>query len=98
MSSDALTDRQTRAYNGGAYSYGLGVRCAAKGSAVTEFGWGGAAGCYLTVDRKNEFTAFYAQHVLASPIQALRGTLSPAITEALGSAAIPMGDSDKSRF
>lgn len=98
MSSDALTDRQTRAYNGGAYSYGLGVRCAAKGSAVTEFGWGGAAGCYLTVDRKNEFTAFYAQHVLASPVQALRGTLSPAITEALGSAAIPMGDSDKSRF
>jgi hypothetical protein len=52
----------------------------------------------LTVDRQNEFTAFYAQHVLASPVQALRGTLSPLITEALGNTALPMGDSDKSKF
>ncbi len=45
------------------YGYGLGVRCPNGASDKTDFGWGGLAGAYLAVDRENEMTLFYAQHV-----------------------------------
>ena len=85
MTIDLLTDaqRETYGYAAGGYGYGLGVRCPKKGSTVSDFGWGGAAGCYLMIDRQNEISAFYAQHVLASPVQAKRGEICPLITEIL---------------
>lgn len=49
------------------YSYGLGVRTLVDGSAsnspVGEFGWDGAAGCYVMVDPVNHIAIFYAQQV-----------------------------------
>lgn len=98
MSTGALTERQNAAYGGGAYTYGLGVRCPAAGSSVTDFGWGGAAGAYLFIDRKNEITAFYAQHVLSSLVQSKRGEICPIITAALCGSSTPVGENDKSRF
>ncbi|MBR5614960.1 MAG: beta-lactamase family protein [Clostridia bacterium] len=49
------------------YNYGLGVRCPKKGSPATDFGWGGAAGAYLAIDRPQKVSLFYAQHALNSP-------------------------------
>ncbi len=52
------------------YGYGLGVRTlinkAEGGSCgpVGEFGWGGAAGATVLVDPDNEFSLFYAHHML----------------------------------
>ena len=52
------------------YGYGLGVRTLmnkAEGGALSsigEFGWGGAAGCYVMIDPDREIGVFYAQHML----------------------------------
>ncbi len=52
------------------YGYGLGVRTLidkAQGGSVGplgEFGWGGAAGATILVDPDNEFSLFYAHHML----------------------------------
>ena len=57
-------------FNG--YSYGLGVRTlvsrAMAGSAgsLGEYGWGGAAGTYGSIDPENALTIFYAQHVFGT--------------------------------
>lgn len=83
MTTDTLTDahRITYSYAGG-YGYGLGVRCPKKGdTTITDFGWGGAAGAYSLIDRKHELTVFYTQHVLASPVQAIRGELRPVVMD-----------------
>lgn len=98
MSTDMLTDEHRVTYGDGDYGYGLGVRCPRRGSAVSDFGWGGAAGAYFMVDRKNEITAFYAQHVLNSPVQAKRGELRPIITEILCGEEAPRGENDKLKF
>ncbi len=59
------------------YGYGLGVRCPMdEKSASTDFGWGGAAAAFLACDRKWEFSVYYAQHVLGSPNQSLRGQIA----------------------
>lgn len=59
------------------YAYGLGVRCPMDASSKsTDFGWGGAAAAYLACDRKCELSIYYAQHVLNSPNQAIRGMLA----------------------
>ncbi len=83
MSTDHLTEEQRRGYSNVDYGYGLGVNCPRRGSTVSDFGWGGAAGAYAMIDRKNEISAFYAQHVLASPVQPKRGEIRPIITEIL---------------
>lgn len=52
------------------YGYGLGVRTMmnkAEGGALSsigEFGWSGAAGCYVMIDPDREIGVFYAQHML----------------------------------
>lgn len=52
------------------YGYGLGVRTMvdpAKGgspSPVGEFGWTGAAGAFMHIDRENNLAMFYAHHML----------------------------------
>lgn len=66
MTTPKLTDAQFPSYGDTNYSYGLGVRCPyAEG--ISDFGWGGAAGAFLAVDMENEYTVYYAQHVLNTP-------------------------------
>ena len=50
------------------FGYGLGVRCHHGENCPYDFGWGGAAGAYLAVDRVNDFTLFYAQHLFGSDL------------------------------
>ncbi|MBR2374402.1 MAG: beta-lactamase family protein [Lentisphaeria bacterium] len=65
------------------YSYGLGVRCTKPGSEIVDYGWGGAAGAFLAIMPQHEITIFYAQHVLSSPAQAVRGLLREAVLKDL---------------
>lgn len=67
------------------YGYGLGVRCSKTGNdGISDFGWGGAGGAGIWVDRKNGLTVFYAQHVLNSPVIKKRNQLIFLIKECLG--------------
>ncbi len=78
MAQDHLTDRQRAIYvkkHPSGTSYGLGMRVTYQDQTVTEFGWGGAAGAFASVDSVNNITIFYAQHVLKSPNRALRNLL-----------------------
>lgn len=59
--------------------YGLGVRVPGEGSTKTEFGWGGAAGAFASVDVVNNVTIYYAQHLLVAPNQPLRIQLYDAV-------------------
>jgi len=83
MTTNHLTEEQRKNYWVEGYGYGLGVRCPMDEGNITDFGWGGAAGAYLIIDLKNEITAFYAQHVLSSPVHDLRKQLTPIILEAI---------------
>lgn len=82
MSKNQLTEEQLKNYYLPEYGYGLGVRCPKNGK-LTDFGWGGAAGSYVTIDIDNEITAFYAQHVLNSPVQLIRNQLTNIIKECI---------------
>jgi len=81
MATDRLTEQQRRMYtydkvvNG----YGLGMRTPRLDPTWTEFGWGGAAGAFASVDPVNQITFYYAQHVLKSPVRPLRPWLYRAI-------------------
>ena len=74
MATDRLTEQQRQMYtydkivNG----YGLGMRTPRLDPTWTEFGWGGAAGAYASVDPVNNVTFYYAQHALNSPVRLLR--------------------------
>lgn len=48
------------------YGYGLGVRCpkTPDDTQITDFGWGGAAGSYLAIDRESSVCLFYGMHVI----------------------------------
>ena len=51
----------------GGYGYALGIRVMieeGRPSPKGEFGWDSAAGAWVLIDRENDLTAFYAQHVL----------------------------------
>ena len=76
MATDKQTEQQRAMYrlmkkntNEG---YGLGVRTPLGDPKRTEFGWGGAAGAYASVDPVNNITFYYAQHLLSSPNRHLR--------------------------
>lgn len=72
MRANRLSGIQTKDFNWsflGGYGYGLGVRtmidpvrCGAN-SPVGEFGWDGAAGCYVMIDPSNHISLFYAQQM-----------------------------------
>jgi len=64
LTTPQVTEEQ---YPNPLYSYGLGMRCPKAGSPVTDFGWGGHAGAYLTMDRKYNFSFFYVQHAVGAP-------------------------------
>lgn len=81
MSTNHLTSQQRETYWVENYGYGLGVRCSMGDDNITDFGWGGAAGAYLLIDIKNEITAFYAQHVLNSPVTDFHQELPPIIIQ-----------------
>lgn len=83
MCTSQLTDEQLKNYWFSTYGYGLGVRCSRGKGDLTDFGWGGAAGAYLMIDRENEYTAFYVQHVLKSPVHNIRTKICPMIKEIL---------------
>ena len=74
MSVDRLTEQQRPmfTYDQFVNGYGLGMRTPRLDPTWTEFGWGGAAGAFASVDPVNNITIYYAQHVLGSPIQPLR--------------------------
>lgn len=73
MSTDRLSDSQRETYwTRDTHGYGLGVRCRCKNGRLSDFGWGGAAGAHLAVDRENGISVFYAQHMLNSPNQSIR--------------------------
>ena len=84
MATDRLDDTTRPYFWRPNYGYGLGVRCPNKAlSDVTDFGWGGAAGAWLAIDCVNDYTAYYAQHVLNSPNAAMRNDLPPLINAGL---------------
>lgn len=74
MATDRLEDKHREGYHSKKYpmGYGLGMRTPRLDPKRTEFGWGGAAGAFASVDPVNNMTIFYVQHVLASPNASLR--------------------------
>ena len=76
MATHALTEKQLSMYRlmkkSSSEGYGLGMRTPHGDPKRTEFGWGGAAGAYASVDTLNNVTFYYAQHVLSSPNRHLR--------------------------
>lgn len=68
LGTEQWKDFNWRHYKG--YGYGLGVRTLVThhnsdaNSPVGEFGWAGAAGCYLLIDPQNNISMFYTQHML----------------------------------
>lgn len=67
------------------YGYGLGVRCPARGcSERTDFGWGGAAGAYFSIDPVKELTVLYMQHVTCSSVAPLRNQILALVHKGLG--------------
>ena len=81
MAQDRLTEQQRAAYTYGtpAIGYGLGVRTPRNDPSRTEFGWGGAAGAFASVDPVNNITIYYAQHVLLAPNRSLRRWIYDAV-------------------
>ena len=80
--TNQLSDSQRKSYVIKDYGYGLGVRCPMDGSDISDFGWGGAAGSYLIIDIEKKITAFYAQHVVDSPVQTIRQEIKSIIYSA----------------
>ncbi len=76
MATDRLTEYQKMHYwHKDTHGYGLGVRCPKGDKANIDFGWGGAAGAYLAIDRENNISIYFATHLLNSPVQGVRGRL-----------------------
>ena len=74
MQKDHLTEQQWESYNkkDSGLGYGLGMRTPRQDPLYTDYGWGGAAGAYASIDPVNNVTFYYAQHVLKAPNRHLR--------------------------
>lgn len=83
MSTNQLSAMQLRKFWSKKYGYGLGVRCPKDDSDVTDFGWEGAAGAWLAVDRVHNMTIFYIQHVLDSKPHGLKNRIGDFCLEAV---------------
>ena len=59
----------------GSRNYGLGVRTPIDSHPHGEFGWGGAAGAFWSVDMERKMSIYYSQHVLLSPNNDLRNQI-----------------------
>ena len=75
MGTGRLTGKAKEMY--GSSYYGLGVRAVKPGR--PEFGWGGAAGAFASVDVQNNVTIYYAQHLLMAPNRPLRINIYDAV-------------------
>ena len=76
MCTHRLTEHQNRTYwSASTHGYGLGVRCPVGIGNYKDFGWGGAAGAFLAVDRENGISMYMGSHLLCSPVQGLRSVL-----------------------
>lgn len=64
------------------YGYALGVRCPLPGGA-TDFGWDGAAGSYMAIERELGLSVFYATHLLNPPIAVPRLQIIDIVKEAV---------------
>lgn len=93
MAKDWLTEQQRKMFTyGEAVGYGLGMRAPRDGSTRTEFGWGGAAGAYASVDVVNNVTIYFAQHVLLSPNRPIRSMLYDSVIADLRGEKFVMGE------
>lgn len=89
MTSNILTEEQAKTYwRTASHGYGLGVRTPKEGVSF-DFGWGGAAGSFLLVDRTHNVTMFYAQHVLSSPNGEGRDSFGKIVAEEFSGLALP---------
>lgn len=76
MTTDRLSDVQKAGYVSRAtHGYGLGVRCPNAERKYSDFGWGGAACSYLSVDPDNNLSIFFGTQLLDSPVQGLRSMI-----------------------
>lgn len=75
MRTNHLNEQQWKDFNWAhykGYGYGIGVRTLVThansdaNSPIGEFGWAGAAGCFLIIDPANNVSLFYTQHMLNS--------------------------------
>ena len=84
MTRDHLTDENRSKYLlGTTHAYGLGLRCPYENGECTDFGWGGAAAAFLGVDKKENISLYYAQHMLGSPNQQMRNQFFPILRQEL---------------
>ena len=89
MATDQLKPHQFAAYNKTTWhSYGLGVHTPKAGGYRKDFGWGGAAGAYVAIDREKGISLFYAQHIRCSRNMSIRWQLMDAVLADL--AGVPM--------
>ena len=83
MATNQLTTEQQATYGNPNYGYGLGQRCP-KDDTRSDFGWGGAAGAWYAIDRKNGITVYLGTHILGLPAyQNARGEILQIIQEIL---------------
>lgn len=76
MTKNRLTEAQKKNFwIATPHGYGLGVRCPIGHAQYVDFGWGGAACAFLAIDMENEISLYFGAHLLASPVQGLRGML-----------------------
>lgn len=93
MAKDWLTEQQREMFTyGKAIGYGLGMRAPRDGSTRTEFGWGGAAGAFASVDVVNDVTIYFAQHVIWAPNRPIRAKLYDAVIADLKGEKFVMGE------
>lgn len=84
MSQDRLTSAQRKSYwLAEGYGYGLGVRVPSN-NLRTDIGWGGAAGAFAAIDKKNKISLYYSQHVLQTPNKDWRKDIIEAVKLDLG--------------
>jgi len=93
MATDRLTEEQRKTFTIARelYGYGLGLKCPSDISSRKDFGWGGAAGAHLSVDRHNGISLYYAQHMLLSPNQPIRSQIYTNVLEDLFGVSVPTG-------
>ena len=73
MRTDRLNDKTRREYwLKETHGYGLGVRCPKGEKPKGEFGWGGAASAFLSLDLEEDLTVYFGCHLLSSPANGLR--------------------------
>ena len=72
MATNRLDENQIKSYWPVHHGYGLGVRCQHPDRDRDDFGWGGAAGAYLAINKARKLSIYYAQHMLGSPNSLIR--------------------------